>query len=216
MSVNRERSLGKHLLILLIAVLAAVNASAEEKLIHYTIGGDAKFDVYYAQSSPFRGHPGQGPVVVLTTAVDSARLLSRRNKDKKTLEKISNFIDANVCVGLIEKSIKDRSEKSDLKLVSSIKSKPNFKLTVNIDSCGFKASSSMDGYLDSYVLGSYSLMKSTTSELVVEEQVNLQGKEPVALDALESGDPIALEALDTVLKKAGRRIASRIIYRGIR
>ncbi len=179
--------------------------------INYSITKLGEFDIVYHRVDPTGA--GVAAAGMIGAAIQAGH---QAGKDKKKLEEVLPHITLDSCGDIIFDAFKDKIDKKSIlsKMISKgVKfEKGDLILKIGIDACGFKLTNSVDKLLSSYVLGKMVLTKKGNKKPLIKERLYLTGKQQFSFGQLLKESNQINSRLEKVLKKAGRRVANKIIY----
>jgi len=189
---------------ILLLFLCAFNVSAganDKSPINLTID-DGEFDIIYHRA----GTNSSGAILfgLIGAAIQEG---TKSSQDEEKQQQILPLITSSSCSAQFDVSLKNKLMKKHV--FSEEKSIPN--LTVKIDKCGFKVVDSTTMLMSSFVLAKFTY--NGLSKETYEETIYITGKKKYSYDELIKNISTSNEEFEKVKKKAGQRIANKIIYK---
>ncbi|MFL0801098.1 MAG: hypothetical protein K6L80_11645 [Agarilytica sp.] len=202
----------KFFCILITLLSTAVLAETESKeTINYALSKPGEFDIVFHRVDP--AGAGAAAAGLIGAAIQTSH---QNGKDKEKLEEIRPHITLDSCGDVLFDTFKAKIDKKSIP-AKEITASDSFKkgdliLKIGIDACGFKLTNSVDRLMSSYVLGKMVLKRKGQKGALIKERLYLTGKQQFSFEKLlEESDQINTR-IEKILKKAGKRVANKIIY----
>jgi len=200
--------------VLLIApALFSYSTFASEKRIILEVSQSRNYEVVYDRaSSSATGAALAGFVgAAIESGIDSGN-------DSKKRKKLDEFISDPACSTNLYDALKNKLSGANFEIIDkSTLSKKEIKKTltlrVNVQQCGFKKTDTNTGAVSSFVRAKVGLKQHKKTVDNLGKTAYLLGKNQYSFESLlESGEQIQKE-LSSVLERAGKKIANKVIYR---
>jgi hypothetical protein len=211
---HRQGGLMYRLLLVLSFLSFSVQAHCSESQaehIYYTLVKPGVFDVVYHRVDP--AGAGSAAAGLLGAAIQTSH---QNSKDEEKQSLLQPHVSIDNCGDILIQAFQDKITKKQLpaSLIESSKEldKGSLVLEISVDGCGFRLTDSVGGLMSSHLLGKMRLTRKGESKPVLEERIFVTGKQQLTFNELLREPELLDPYLEAVLKKAGKRIANKVIY----
>jgi|GEM_PF-5710836 len=194
-------------------LLFCIHVNAAPIAVHYSLEKEGKFHVLYSRANSNATGAALGGL--LGAGIQAG---VENGKDERKEAAVLAYIAVTDCAPLLETAFFERLENTgDYSVVDADSEVPeadsDLKVELTIDRCGFKLVNSERMFVAAFAEARYRIFSLDEAKPKSAERLLLLGKSRSTWDGLLNEETEIPLRFERVLKRAGQRLANKVIYR---